>query len=141
MKINDLYKLSDGENIQVKEYPLQNGLKGLYKDKKIIIRRGMTGVEVKCILAEELGHHFCTYGDIIDQSDIQNRKQERIARKWAYKKLLPIEMIKEAVDQGAESLYEMADYMEVTEDFLKEALEYYFTTNHLTEEKSNGTES
>lgn len=90
MKINDLYKLSDGENIQVKEYPLQNGLKGLYKDKKIIIRRGMSGVEVKCILAEELGHHFCTYGDIIDQSDIQNRKQERIARKWAYKKLLPI---------------------------------------------------
>lgn len=141
MKLNELYEISEEENIEVKEYPLLKEIKGLYKDNKILIRRGLSGVEVKCILAEELGHHFYTAGDIIDQSNLSNRKQERIARKWAFNKLVPINLIKEAVKQGAENAYEVAGYLEVSEDFLKEALEYYITTNHLVEGELNGTES
>ena len=32
--------------------------------------------EKACVLAEELGHHYTTVGDIIDQKESENRKQE-----------------------------------------------------------------
>ena len=45
-----------------------------------------TSTEKKCILLKELGHHYTTTGDILDLSVVQNRKQERQARIWAYNK-------------------------------------------------------
>ena len=48
-----------------------------------------TDTERSCILAEELGHYYTSTGDIIDQTNVQNRKQEHRARMWAYDKLLP----------------------------------------------------
>ena len=30
--------------------------------------------EKACVLAEELGHHYTTIGDIIDQKESENRK-------------------------------------------------------------------
>lgn len=38
-----------------------------------------------CILAEEFGHHYTSFGDIIDLSDPSNRKQEHRARLWVMK--------------------------------------------------------
>ena len=38
-----------------------------------------------CVLAEELGHHYTSVGNIIDMEYIGNQKQERQARLWAYK--------------------------------------------------------
>lgn len=78
-----------------------------------------------CVLAEELGHWFTTVGNIIDQRNISNRKQERIARLWAYKKLLPVELIVETILVGCNSLNEMAMYADVTEDFVYETLTAY----------------
>lgn len=51
--------------------------KGLYADNIIWINKYLpTSVEKACILAEELGHHYTTAGDILDQNDIENCKQE-----------------------------------------------------------------
>ena len=50
-----------------------------------------TDTERSCILAEELGHYYTSTGDIIDQTNVQNRKQEHRARMWAYDKLLPLQ--------------------------------------------------
>ncbi len=44
-------------------------------------------------LAEEIGHYETSVGDIPDQASINNRRQENVARKWAYIKILPIENI------------------------------------------------
>jgi Zn-dependent peptidase ImmA (M78 family) len=54
-----------------------------------------------------------------------NRKQEQRARAWAFNTLAPFDKIIEAYEKGYVSTYEMAEYLNVTEDFLKEAILYY----------------
>lgn len=112
--------------LSVKEKPLKYGLKGLYKNGKILIdKKIVTDVERKCILAEEIGHHETTFGDIIDETDISNRKQEIIARRWAYRRMVSLTKIVVAHQVGIRNIYELADFLGVTENFLKEALNYY----------------
>ena len=81
--------------------------------------------EKACILAEERGHHFTTSGDIIDQTDIQNRKQEFRARMWAYNEMVGLMGIIDAYKNGCRNSYEVAEYLEVTEVFLNDALNAY----------------
>ena len=70
----------------VKEKPLKYN-NGRIKGSRVAIRQDLsTSVEKACVLAEELGHHYTTYGNILDQSDTSNRKQELRARAWAYNK-------------------------------------------------------
>ena len=78
-----------------------------------------------CVLAEELGHYYTTVGDIIDQSKSENRKQEYRARFWAYNKLIGLSGIISAYKAKCQNLYEMAEHLDVTEEFLKEALICY----------------
>lgn len=134
---NELYSIAEKEDVDIKEYALKD-FKGLYKDKKILIEKGMTTVERKCILAEELGHYFFTVGDIIDQRDIRNKKQERTARRWAYRKLIPPDLVNKAIKEGHTKTYEMAEYLEVTEEFLKDAIEEYFCKEKLERYKYGG---
>ncbi len=78
-----------------------------------------------CILAEELGHYHTTYGNIISQSSVSDRKQELHARAWAYDRMIGIIGIIEAYKHGCHSIYDTAEYLDVTEEFLSEALQYY----------------
>lgn len=78
-----------------------------------------------CILAEELGHYYTTVGNILDQSNIINRKQEQKARLWAYNELIGLDGIIQAYNNGCQNLYETADYLDVTEEFLKDTLNTY----------------
>ena len=114
------------KDVKIKELPLKYGFKGLYKNKKIIIDSNIdTNKEKACILAEELGHHFTTYGDIVEQSDVRNVKQELKARAWAYERLVGIHDLINAHKAGVKGKYELADFLEITEWFLLEAIEYY----------------
>ncbi|MDU1314506.1 MAG: hypothetical protein E6940_10665 [Clostridium septicum] len=91
----------------------------------IILNSRMTTKNKYCILSEELGHHFTSYGDILDQSDIKNRKQEIIARRWGYKKLVGIVDLINAYNAGVKNRYELAEFLNVTESFIDETIEYY----------------
>ena len=73
------------DGVNVIDYPFDsNRIRGLYCDGTVAIRQDMTTVEKSCVLAEELGHHRMTVGNILDQNDVANRKQEHLARLWAY---------------------------------------------------------
>lgn len=85
----------------------------------------LDNAEKACVLAEELGHHYTSSGNILDQSSVQNRKQEQVARTWAYNKLIGLVGIVDAYKTGCRSRSEMADHLNVTEEFLSEALERY----------------
>jgi hypothetical protein len=114
------------KTVKIKERPLKYGLKGLYKDGKVIIDSNIeTDSEKACILCEELGHHYTTHGDILDQSDIRNVKQEIRARAWAYKRLVGIVDLINAYRHGVKGRYELAEFLNVPEWFLLEAIEYY----------------
>ena len=112
-------------NLIVKEKPLINN-DGLISGNRIAIRKNIaTTTEKACVLAEELGHHYTTTGNILDQQNVVNAKQELHARTWAYNECIGLIGIVKAFEAGCKSLYEMADYLNVTEDFLKDALESF----------------
>lgn len=115
-----------GDNITVIEKDFKSKAKGLCKGNKIGISRTVeTSTEKRCILAEELGHYYTTIGNILDQQKVANAKQELHARTWAYNECVGLIGIIKAFEAGCKSLYEMADYLDVTEEFLKDALESY----------------
>lgn len=100
-------------------------LKGLYCDAFIAIDKNLTEADKACVLAEELGHHATTYGNIIDQSSVMNRKQERRAKVWAYYLMLQFEDIIRAYEHGCQSRYDIAEYLNISEEFLQDAINYY----------------
>lgn len=113
------------EHIDVIEFPFRGRLKGLYYDKAIGISRHATTAEKACILAEELGHHYTSVGDILDRSNYIKRKQELRARRWSYERLVPLEKLINAYRMGINSPYELAESLGVTDSFLAAALRYY----------------
>lgn len=126
MTYEDLLLEVEKEGIEYFENNYIGKMKGLYTDNTITLNSNIdTEAEKKCILAEELGHHFTSYGNIIDQSKIENRKQERIARAWAYDRLIGINGLINAYKYGCKSKYEIAEYLNVSEQFLEKAITYY----------------
>lgn len=125
MKYETLLDEAYEKGLVVKEKPLL-AHDGRIKGNKIAIRSSIeTHAKKCCVLAEELGHYEVNVGDILDQDNINNRRQERAARRRAYEKLLPVENILFAARDGHTELWDMADYLDVDEEFLKEALMYY----------------
>jgi len=113
-------------DVLVEERYLQPRLKGLYGDNVIWInKRIQSPVEKACILAEELGHHHTTAGDILNQTTIANVKQEKLARRWAWEKLVTPEKLIEAYKEGCRTRFEIAEMLHVTEIFLEESLQFY----------------
>ena len=103
-----------------------NRIKGLYCDGTVALNSQIeTSKERACVLAEELGHYYTTVGNILDLSDAQNRKQERQARLWAYNKQIGLSGLIKAYENGCRSRYEIAEFLEVTEEFLEEAVQCY----------------
>ncbi len=98
---------------------------GLYCDGSIALSKDLTETEKKCVLAEELGHHYTTVGDILNQNTTENRKQEHKARVWGYRKVLDLTDIVSAYKYGCTNRYEIAEYLNVTESFLIDAIEHY----------------
>lgn len=115
------------EDLLIKEMDLSEveGMKGLYYNGNIAIHKSLNTVEKACVLAEELGHHFTTVGNILDQNDVGNRKQELRARLWAYNEQIGLRGIIRAYESHLTELYEVAEFLEVTPEFLKDALQYY----------------
>lgn len=119
---------ADKENIIVTDqFNLSDTrLKGLYCDGTIALNRDMyIESEKTCVLAEELGHHYTTVGNIMDQTDTANRKQERRARIWAYHKLLSLNDLIDSYKCGCQNQYEIAEHLNITEEFLIDSLTYY----------------
>lgn len=101
-------------------------LKGLYCDGTVAISKELeTDAERTCVLAEELGHHYTSYGNIIDTNDTGNRKQELRARIWAYNKQIGLSGIIRAYKARCMNKADMAEFLGVTEQFLTDALECY----------------
>lgn len=125
MTYEELQLQNDTLNIQEMCLSDVDGLKGFYVNGNIAIERDMTSIEKACVLAEELGHHYTTVGNILDQSKAENRKQERRARLWAYQKAFDLIDLVSAYKHGCRNRYEIAEYLEVTESFLQEALDTY----------------
>lgn len=126
--MNSLELLEDEackDGIEIIERPFSNRIKGLYCDYVVALNQNLSDTEKACTLAEELGHHYTSSGNILDLSVVQNRKQERHARIWAYNKQIGLKGLIDAYEHGCRNRHEIAEYLEVTESFLQEAVDCY----------------
>lgn len=126
-KLEKLEQEAFDDKVRVHDFYLgEDNLKGFYTDGNVAINTSVdSNTERICVLAEELGHHHTSVGDIMDMSDARNRKQERQARLWAYNKLIGLRGIIEAYEAGCQNRYEIAEYLDVTEECLQECIELY----------------
>lgn len=126
-KTEELIEEAEAHGAEVIDWDFKSDrIKGMYCNGVIAVNKNLkTSAEQSAVIAEELGHHITAVGNIIDQSDVTNRKQEMRGRAWAYDRLIGLSGIVKAIDAGCQSKYEMAEYLEVAEDTLKDALFYY----------------
>ena len=125
-KLNKLYTQADKNGVTVIDYAFKSdNIKGLYCDNVIALKKGMPEAEKVCVLAEELGHYYTSVGNILDQNNVNNKKQELVARRWATNILLcPADLI-EACRAGNEYISDIAEYLSVTPEFLIDAINVF----------------
>lgn len=100
-------------------------MSGFYMNGEIFINSNRPTTIKLETLAEELAHHEITYGNILDDKDIQNRKYELKARRLAIEILIPLKELINAFLQGIHNLYELANFFEVTESFVLQSIAHY----------------
>jgi len=130
MNLNKLYDVAEKEKIYVKEMRL-NEAKGMYitcNDIDVILLNKndiKTNREELCVLAEELGHYYCNANYPLECTDkTLIDKAEYRATKYAFKTLINKERLIALSKQNL-SKYEIAEELEVTEELLEKAYNYY----------------
>ncbi|MEE0716149.1 MAG: hypothetical protein UCH84_06090 [Eubacterium sp.] len=114
------------QDVDVVEYNFSSdNIKGLYSDGVVAINNKLSTIEKTGIIIEEIGHHFTSYGDIINIHSTSNRKQEFKARMWGYNKLIGLRGLIDAFEHHCQNMYDIADYLNITTDYLKEAIRTY----------------
>lgn len=125
MSYEELLIEADKQGLTVKELALRSA-DGRCNGKKIAIRQDIPTLAKKAdVLAEEMGHYYTSVGYIIDQDTVDSIKQERRARLWGYNKRIGLLGLIEAFKAHCETLYDIAEYLNVSEDALSEAIESY----------------
>ncbi|AWV73295.1 ImmA/IrrE family metallo-endopeptidase [Latilactobacillus curvatus] len=100
------------------------GVDGLCIGKTIIINAKRTRVEQAQTLAEEISHQEISVGDILNPNDIESAKQETIARRRSFNRLVPLDKLVAAYWQSTNE-FELADHLDVTVEYLFDVLAYY----------------
>jgi Zn-dependent peptidase ImmA (M78 family) len=109
------------EGIYICDSSLKSPVIGLHTDLLTNERR------LKCVLAEELGHHFTTGGNLVPvryfcwSDKIAVNKGENVALRWALDLLIPDDELIEFLQRDA-TIQEIADYFYVTEEFVQTKL-------------------
>lgn len=117
--------VSEYPHLLIEEVFLPKRLGGLYFDNEIQINKNRTRYEKHCILAEEIGHHETTYGDITELEGVRCRQLEMLARRWGYEKVVSLDKLIECHVLGYKSLSEVCTHLETTAEYLKTSIDHY----------------
>ncbi|MEG1312404.1 MAG: ImmA/IrrE family metallo-endopeptidase [Romboutsia sp.] len=146
--ITDIYNIIEKENIILEEVKFkQSNIEGIYF--KVPEISPTIGINIKLIsdtkkyisvLAEELGHHFTSIGNLTAESityrdKLNLSKQEMRARRWAANYLISDDEITVAILQNISTLYGLSSHFNVTEEIIK----YKLLSIYLNEDKYNST--
>jgi len=136
-----LYKNAEEEGIEIVDFPLSCSKAMILKFQDICAialdhRKIKTKAEEKVCLAHELGHYNTGTFYNTKSSPTNITKCEAKANKWAICELVPLDELIKA-SKSCKNYYELAEYFEVTESFIKMAVEYYERIGVLSVESEN----
>ncbi|EJA1952365.1 toxin [Staphylococcus pseudintermedius] len=106
-------------------YKLKGNFKGIFANGAILIDKDLSNFQKHAVLAEEIAHYKYTYGNILDQSNMLNKKLELFARRKAYESVITLQGLIDAYNNGISNIHEMADFFEVNLSFVQECLKHY----------------
>lgn len=133
-----LYDEANDNNIDIVDYHFsdtkkamciheENCFKAIALDKPQIT----STAEEKTLLCEELSHYETGNLYFIEATaDMPNGKVNKMihearTKHHAIKKYLPFDKLRDTLHSGYTEIYEIADYLELTESFVKSAITYY----------------
>jgi Zn-dependent peptidase ImmA (M78 family) len=134
----DLFKVASQKGITVQPFhtdDLDSEIEGcymVYKRRPFIFYLASLEKDIprlRCVLAEEIGHHLSNFGKGIVETHFSYRdrlyvvKEENKALRWAVDYLLPIDKVLAAIRSGLKYLWELAEYFCVTEEMVRLRLE------------------
>ena len=100
------------------------GLKGYYRAYPdgytvMAISPELTLADRTSVSYHEAGHHYTMY------EPGQPSRNESRADRWAARKLVPVISLIDALAAGCNNLFEVAEYLQVSENFLYKTLDIY----------------
>lgn len=113
---NSLPKEMDGYYYSNTEY----NIKSITLSDKI-----ETTAHKTCVLAEEIEHYITTPFNLFEMPKALQDRYERIAKLNATQRLMPIEKLIRADKKGVCDQYELADFLNLTVDFVTNGLTLY----------------
>lgn len=127
MNVLKLYDIAEKQGITVdtlniigKSYACEIG-----DFKGIALRENLTASEEYVCMAHELGHHMRGALYHIEAPVFSLGQCEHKANKWAVHKLIPIRSLHAAFRKGYVEVWQLAEYFDVTEDFILKTIEIY----------------
>lgn len=128
----DLLRIAYDEGIKVDYWDFEPPLEGIYvaiPDLPPVIGISNSLFECsprfRCVLAEELGHHFTTAGDALPKKFFHYRDRLSVGRveyralKWAAEYLIPKKQLNKALRGWNNTLWSLADLFNVTEEMIQ----------------------
>ncbi|MBQ2997292.1 MAG: ImmA/IrrE family metallo-endopeptidase [Oscillibacter sp.] len=127
----DLYQFAESRGIDVDWFHMERAtsLSMPFPDSSCCIAidpwRMETIAQETVALAHELGH--CETGNFYNPHAVLDvrKKHENRADKWAIQRLIPQQALDEAVANGCTEVWQLAEYFNVTEEFVHKTICWY----------------
>lgn len=136
-KLNELYRAIDtSDDISLFYYPIEDvpaatieykGKYGIFLD----LRKISTTREEKEILAHEIGHVETGATHRVDSPYDLIAKHEELAMRRSVHWLVPIDELQTAICSGLTEVWELAEYFDVSESFMRKAICVYRLEGHI----------
>lgn len=129
MELNKLYDVATREKVSIINFKMKNKAIIELIDKEYYIGFNYSKIksitEEKELLAEELGHYYCNAFYNSSSSSSTIAQKEYRANKWKCTVLVSVNDFKDAFKKGLKNIYEVADYLCLSEDTVAFAYNYY----------------
>jgi len=133
-KLEELQDACVAEGIHIETAQLPESIQGIYynadeTEPVISVNCSLCkNSEQLCIIAEELGHHYTSHGNLLTDPPVATdiiRKQEELASRWAHRYTVSLSSIVDSYLSGARNAHEIAEYLDIDELFFRKALVTY----------------
>jgi Zn-dependent peptidase ImmA (M78 family) len=130
--LQQMFNVAAREGISIRWCNFEPPIRGMYWDP--IIKNPVIWLDksleyntriLRCVMAEELGHHFTLDRDCLTRTYFNYRDRLAVSRaeyralRWAAKLLVPGDKLGQAIRDGIRERWELAEYFEVTEEMVE----------------------
>lgn len=127
MTLLQVYQECDRDGIDVDYFPMKEAVAIALPDGCIAmdVDKIESSAEEKVILCHEKSHvDLGAFYNLYSPLDLKAKHEWKV-QKRTIKKLVPLNELQEAIDNSIIETWELAEYFDVPEEFMIEALQYY----------------